>query len=107
MIHGIELLDTGKGANVTATLSLEKDPKAIFLKDPSYSDVDISVCEDCGFIHSFARNLAELIRARDIRDYHLNDSDLSEQEMLDGVYGCKNCKTPHAQDECPKCGFST
>ncbi len=104
LIHDVELLDTGRGSQRTATLILDKDPNAIFLKDPSCSDVNVSVCEDCGFIHFFARDLAELIRARKIRVNNLDESGLTEQEMLDRLYQCKNCKTPHTQAECPKCG---
>ena len=104
LIHEIELLDTGEGSNRTATLSLAKDPDAVFFTEPCYSDVNVSVCEDCGFIHLFARNLAELIRSRKIRDNNLDESGRPEQEILDELYQCKNCKTPHTRAECPKCG---
>ena len=49
-------------------MSLEKDPNALFLRDPSYSDIDIVVCEDCGFVHSFAADLLKLLKARAERD---------------------------------------
>lgn len=80
LIQGVNLLDTGDRSRGTATLSLAKDPRAMFFTEPSYSDVDVSVCEDCGFLHFFASNLAEMIRARDVRASNLDESDLKELE---------------------------
>ena len=37
LIHDVEFLDTGRGSQRTATLILDKDPNAIFLKDPSHA----------------------------------------------------------------------
>ncbi len=72
LIYGVELLDTGKASRRTATLSLAKDPGATFFTEPSYSDVDVSVCAECGFLHFFAKNLKELIRAAGVRNSRLD-----------------------------------
>ena len=67
-IDGVELLDTGEHSRRVATLRLEADPRAILLKDRRYSKVEVQVCADCGFVHSFAADLSKLLEARAVRD---------------------------------------
>ena len=67
-IDGVELLDTGEHSRRVATLRLEADPGAMIFKDRHYSEVEVHVCADCGFVHSFAADLSKLLEARAVRD---------------------------------------
>jgi hypothetical protein len=88
-------------------LSLAKDPDAIIFMKPTYSDMDAAVCEDCGFVHFFARDLAGLIRARKIRDSNLDKAKREELERMSSgdETRCNNCETIHTHYEYPKYGF--
>ncbi|MGJ8657776.1 MAG: hypothetical protein ACSHX6_15115 [Akkermansiaceae bacterium] len=67
-IDGVELLDSGEAARGIATLRLKANPSAILFKDRRYSKVEVLVCGDCGFVHSFAADLNVLLEARAARD---------------------------------------
>ncbi len=69
---GVHLLDAGKGPHGVARLRIQKDPRALFLKEASYSEMDVAVCADCGFVHRFANDLDELVRADKVRNANLS-----------------------------------